>query len=212
MCHKIKALGTVVGAIAILAMAVGVASGRNFSLSNQTFRATFAEFRVVGVEISVTCRVTLEGSFHSRTIAKVREALIGAITAATAAHPCAGGEAFFFNGVEREPNTLPWHLQYDSFEGTLPSAISGVTLVLSRFRYLIQNFICAGAYGSETDRVFMRFHLVSGVLQEAMPISGRNSVTRVITLSGICPATTTLSGGGAYTALNSATRVTVTLI
>ncbi|MGN6189503.1 MAG: hypothetical protein ACTHOE_11425 [Conexibacter sp.] len=199
--------------MALLAATVGAASARNFSFSSQTERIAFAELKFTGGEITVSCRLTLEGSFHSRTTAKIREALVGAVTAVTGGHPCNGGEAFAFNGVERTPNTLPWHIQYDSFEGTLPSSISGITLILSRFRFLIQQpLICSASYGNETDKVFIRVNLASGVIQEGAPIAGRNTVTRVTTLSGICPATGTMTGGGAFTVLNSTNRVTVTLI
>ncbi|MGN6189500.1 MAG: hypothetical protein ACTHOE_11410 [Conexibacter sp.] len=198
----------------LLAAGVSTATARNFSLSSQTFRATFAELRFTAEGgISITCRVTMEGSYHSRTIAKVREALVGSVTAVSVAHPCNGGEGFAFNGVERTPNTLPWHLQYDSFEGTLPSSISGITQILSRFRFLIQvPFVCAASYGVETDRMFTKISMVGGVAQEVSPIAGRNTTTRSVTLSGICPNSGTMTGGGAITALNSTARITVTLI
>ncbi|MGN6189502.1 MAG: hypothetical protein ACTHOE_11420 [Conexibacter sp.] len=213
MCKWLQSIAAVVGAVAILAAALGAASARNFSFSNQTERVTFAELRFTSGEIATTCRVTLEGSFHSRTTAKVREALVGAVTAVTVAHPCQGGEGFAFNGIERTPNTLPWHIQYDSFEGTLPTAISSITLILSRFRYLIQvPFICAASYGSETDRLFNSIRLTGGVITEAAPVGGRNTVTRVTTLSGICPASGTMTGTGSPTVLNGTARITVTLI
>ncbi|MGN6189501.1 MAG: hypothetical protein ACTHOE_11415 [Conexibacter sp.] len=200
-------------ATVIFALSVQGTAARNFSFSSPTFRASFADFRFAFGEIALSCRLTLEGAYHSRTIAKVREALIGVVTAVTVAHPCQGGELFAFNGVERTPNTLPWHLQYESFEGTLPSNIGSITQILSRFRFLMQiPLICAASYGSETDRVFTRLNLFGGIATTIEPIAGRNVSTRVTTLSGICPATVGGTGPGNVTVLNGTARITVTLI
>jgi hypothetical protein len=203
-------------AAVLLAAAVGSASARSFEVNNQNIRITWASLEFNGSEFAepVRCRVTLEGSFHTRTIAKVREALIGAITRATVAHPCiTGGEGFALNGVERTPNTLPWHVQYDSFEGTLPR-ISAITVILSRSSFLINNGICAGRYGNETDRIFGRTSVgAGGELGTITPIVGRNSATLVTRLSGIfCPGNGQLTGTGNVTQLNSASRITVRLI
>jgi hypothetical protein len=69
-----------------------------------------------GLGQPLTCPVTLEGTFHSRTLSKVSGQLIGSVTETVADGPhCTNGSAT----VKRE--TLPWHLQFNSFAGTLPS-------------------------------------------------------------------------------------------
>lgn len=84
---------------------------------------------------TVRCQATLEGSFHSRTFSKVVNSLIGYITRAIAAHPCEGGESWFLNGTESiggrtVGNSLPWHIRYAEFTGTLPLITSiGIKLV-----------------------------------------------------------------------------------
>src|ERR1044071_3581859 len=109
------------GATLLMAFALGTASARSLSISNQNIRATFAnlELGVEGIN-TVTCRVTLEGSLHSRTIAKVRGALIGYLTRVST------------NNCNRPvtilTETLPWHVRYESFSGILPN----ITLIFIR--------------------------------------------------------------------------------
>jgi hypothetical protein len=81
---------------------------------------------------TIECHVTMEGSFHSRTISKVLEALIGYITRATVdSTNCTGGSARSLT------ETLPWHIRYGGFTGTLPT-ITSVNTRLIGFNYLIQ--------------------------------------------------------------------------
>jgi hypothetical protein len=69
--------------------------------------------------VTVSCPVTLEGTLHSRTISKISGLLIGYITRAIA------GEASCTGGTARAlAETLPWHVQYLSFAGTLPNITS----------------------------------------------------------------------------------------
>ena len=62
---------------------------------------------------TVECEVILNGTSHSNTIAKTANSLIGFITAGNV-NRCSRGSAT----ILRE--TLPWHVQYASFTGTLP--------------------------------------------------------------------------------------------
>jgi len=111
--------------LAALASSVTSASARNLSLSNQHIRITFST--VTFGAVTVRCRVTLEGSLHARTHAKVGGLLIGYITRGDIARQCTepfgvASLAWFLTlaeglGVE----TLPWHLRYQGFAGTLPN-------------------------------------------------------------------------------------------
>jgi hypothetical protein len=71
-------------------------------------------------EVLISCNVTMEGSLHSGTIAKVARSLIGYVARATVdARSCSeargmGGTFTFLSG------TLPWHITYTGFSGTLP--------------------------------------------------------------------------------------------
>jgi hypothetical protein len=114
-----KAALAVVGAVVLLGSLATAASARNLSVSNLRLRATFASAELSGLFGTTGCALTAEGSFHTRTIAKVVSRLVGYVTSASLG-PCRNGSATLLT------ETLPWHVQYGSFSGSLPN-ISGVT-------------------------------------------------------------------------------------
>lgn len=124
-----------VASTVVMALVVSSAPARSFSISNQQIRAVWSPmiFRdpLGGV---VECPVTLEGSLHSRTIAKVSYSLIGYITTARVGVPtdCVGGEATILN------ESLPWHVRYFGFDGTLPD-ITRIRILLSGGAFRIRN-------------------------------------------------------------------------
>jgi hypothetical protein len=132
--NRCKLLLATLGAATLICIATGTASARSFSISNQTWRAIFYPFleeeRREQIEISnesgttiYRCRLTLEGSFHSRSIAKVAETLIGYVNRA------ALGECGFLD-TRLLSETLPWHVRYRSFLGALPNIISLSTAIV----------------------------------------------------------------------------------
>jgi hypothetical protein len=125
MSHRSRLLLASFAAAALLALAAGTASARRFELTNQRFRVVWASFEFIVSEIMATirCPLTMEGSFHSKTFSKVSGQLVGYVTSAKVADPCEGGR------VSTLPETLPWHIRYASFRGTLPR-ITEVTLQL----------------------------------------------------------------------------------
>jgi hypothetical protein len=112
-----KTILAVVGAAALLAALVGVASAGRLSASANTVNSTWARISFRGGLGTVECEVIVNGTFHSRTITKTPLLLTGLITAANI-NRCARGGAT----VLRE--TLPWHVRYSSFTGTLPAIAS----------------------------------------------------------------------------------------
>jgi hypothetical protein len=117
MHRHIRLLLTGLAATAILAAAVGTASAQRFSVSNQQIRVVWRSLELSNsiTANTVRCAVTIEGSFHSRTIAKVRELLIGYLTKGNVQNnQCTGGRATILG------ETLPWHITYQRFRGTLP--------------------------------------------------------------------------------------------
>jgi hypothetical protein len=221
MRKTIKLTFTVFAAASLLALAVGQASAGRLSTSHQQFRTTWnsLEFsgEVIGIRLVIRCRVTLEGSFHTTTIAKVRGSLIGLITRATVAHPCEGGEGWALNGraEERGPTTLPWHLTYEEFRGTLPR-IETLAVLLARFGFLIQSGgSCSGSYGNATDNIIgdIARNTSTGALGTLTPRTGRNIASLVTRLGGLaCPGTGVLTGGGTVQQLANTSAITVTLI
>lgn len=127
-------------ATVVLAAAVTQASANRFEIPNweRGIRAAWSEFEFVIGQAIVRCPVTLEGSFHSQTFAKIARSLIGYITRASVNEAaCAGGAARALT------ETLPWHLQYRSFEGNLP-VITRVSfrLVGARFGAAMESRPC----------------------------------------------------------------------
>lgn len=102
------------------ALACSSASAIQLSLGEPTFRAVWTPARFVFAGVTVSCNVTLEGSFHSTTFAKVERSLIGFVTRATPGS-CSNGTMSVLTA------TLPWHVQYGGFTGTLPD-ISTVSM------------------------------------------------------------------------------------
>jgi len=169
-----------------LAVAVNEASGRRFSYTNSTLRATWSQmiFNAAGLG-GVSCPVTLEGSLHSRTLSKISGQLIGHITRATIAEAsCLGGT------LQRLAETLPWHWRYDSFTGTLPNIVTikqqivGVSL-----RVTISGIACL--YKSTAARPLFFSNFLTGSLILHITVSGSLPL-----FSGevVCPATLTPEG------------------
>ena len=211
-------------AAALLASAISTASARNLSVSEQSFRATWTsiEFSVTGA--TVRCRTTLEGSFHTRTIAKsAARPLIGAISRVVVGHACTIGEEWVDNGTEAEPlgtapESLPGHLTYESFAGRLPD-IAELNLLLSRFTFILEvrilGLTCIGRYGNATDNIILHAIREGGAGISALrPDATRNRFTLVEQLgpNAVCPGTATLAGTGTLVTLSTGSRLSVTLI
>jgi len=142
MRTRSKLLLTALTAAFVMAAAVGTASAGRFSSSEQRFKVTWSSLELSGFATNVRCAVTLEGSYHYRTFAKTPEALVGYVTGVTVRHPCTGGEAWAFNGTENLEgttlsNSLPWHIRYESFGGTLPN-ITEINQRLIGSRFLVK--------------------------------------------------------------------------
>lgn len=207
-----------------LAAAVGAASAGRLSTSNQFIRATWRSLEFVTGFGTIRCPVTLEGSLHSRTIAKVARALIGAITEASVNQAsCSGAAAnsrvITHNGVEdllgvAAPQTLPWHLTYESFAGTLPR-IEKLNLLLNRFRFStsIPTFGLCDYVRSEDSITFELFVNASGVITTIIPREGSNRVKRVRVNSGSCVEEISIRApNGELFLLNTTRGVTILLI
>ena len=98
--HHIAAITATTTLLALLATA---APARNLSTSNQNVRVTWQELDFATSVSTITCSLTLEGSFHYRTIVKRERTLIGYITQVAVLRPCRNGEAWAANGREAHP-------------------------------------------------------------------------------------------------------------
>jgi len=143
MQTRSKLLLAGLAAAMMLTFAVGSASANRLSTNAREFYVFWDEpgssgrLTFEGV-LETSCEVTLLGSFHSRTIVKRPGALIGSITHVDINNCEAGTEARILS--------LPWHVTYEAFTGTLPN-ITAVRILLLRAAFEIDfgsGVICLG--------------------------------------------------------------------
>jgi hypothetical protein len=201
-----KLLVTMLAAAAILAIGVGNASASRLSLSNSAFRVVFSEPVGEPPPHIVLCAATLEGSFHSRTIIKTVNSLIGFITrAAFKEETCRGGRM----RVLRE--TLPWHIQYEGFTGTLPrigsilAKVIGMAILTEFSAFPGSSCLIRTTAENPAHVIFPR--------EAGGAISFRWNEERFIPTTGLCPEPLFgLFGTTSLTLLGTSTPVTLTLI
>jgi hypothetical protein len=215
---------TAMAAATLLLGSLGAnASARSLSSHEQSVRVTWSSIEFAGGGATARCRLTLEGSFHTRTLAKVERSLVGAVSRAIVAHPCTNGEAWADNGTETEPlgtapNKLPFHITYQSFTGTLP-AIQAVNLLLSRVSFVIRvtvlGLTCQGRYGRAEDNIIgIAAREASGAITGLTPSTTVNRFSLVEQLgpNAVCPASGAFGGTANVSALSGGERITITLI
>jgi len=146
---------------------------------------------------TVECEVAVEGSFHSRTSAKTTGALAGYIINSNVVRCRRGGAT-----ILRE--TLPWHVQYESFSGTLPNITAINTRVIGaswRIREPTFGVTCL-TKSTTAEPETASYNLTAGVITS-------------ITVGGTirCGSFTgTLSGTSSRTEEAAGRAITVTLI
>lgn len=192
-----KSLVAIVGASALMAVFVGAAYAGRISTSSQTGRATFARVDFAGGFGTNECSLTIEGSFHSRTIVKSAGALIGYVTRAIIG-ACNRGSSTIL------AESLPWHVRYSSFAGTLPN-ITRLNLTATGMAFRIREptfgVQCLASGGTATGI----FNREAGGVLTSQEIGGESETD--------CGIPGTISGrSSSFTVLGAATRITVTLI
>jgi hypothetical protein len=140
---------TALVAALLLASAIGTASAGRLSINEQFIRTTWSNFEFANSLVTVRCPITLEGSFHSRTIPKsVALLLIGAVTKIQIKNESC-------TNAQVGASMLPWHITYEGFTGTLPS-ITAIFPLLQRVLWeLIRplGLVRTCRYGTATDRM-----------------------------------------------------------
>jgi hypothetical protein len=192
-------------ATVIFGAMAGSSAARTLSISNQNIRATWRELSFIGSGRTIICPVTLEGSLHSRTITKTVNSLIGYITRAVVGEPACR------NGTARVRNeTLPWHVRYLSFSGTLPNitAIS-VNVLRPGFDVTGEFFGFNVTCSYRTSNVRGTFSREAGGALTSVRVEG----TGLVPDQGFPCENGELSGTStSLTLLGATTRITVTLI
>jgi len=190
---RVKLLLAAAGTTVLLGALVSSASARNFSISNQSISAMWSSVHFEGPFGGITdCHLTLEGSFHSRTAAKVQGSLIGYITKATLGR-CEVGTATIHQ--ER----LPWHIRYSGFEGALPN-----------IRSLIIHIIGASFQGRTTEGITC--HFVTTAAQPGIGRTHRDTATHELTEAGIEGRIRTTECLGAEAILSTARSGAISLL
>jgi hypothetical protein len=203
----------------LMGLAVSSATANRLSVSNTKFRITWTGLRFFPDTESgrpdIVCPVTLEGSFHSATIRKTAGALIGAVTRGIvngAEPPCVGGHAT----IRQE--SLPWHVTYESFRGTLPN-ITSIELLLRRYSFVIELAALPGLQclysdqGAAEENLMGRLPVGAGGQVPTIAPEQNRHARRSPTSSVICPQFGKFEGTGQVFLLGSATtRISVTLI
>lgn len=222
MYSRSKLVLSCLAATLLMAAAVSSASASRLSISGISFRVAWDRTIAGATDLTfaatvgeaVTCPVTLEGTLHSSTITKTAGLLIGYVTRASIATNgsttgrCTGGNGTILAA------TLPWHVQYSSFGGTLPN-ITSLTLRLINASFQIAN-------GSECLARTTAAEPGVGIAEVANPTTTREILflrldeTRRITLRegafGCALANGVFRGNGAVTLLGSTARPLLRLI
>lgn len=193
----------------VLGCAASSASANKLSYSNQGFRIMWARltFSESGGGLPITCPVTLEGSFHSATLAKVISALVAHITRASIGS-CQEGHATILSA------SLPWDVSYQSFSGTLPS-ITGVRHALLGAAFQVEpaggtGIVCLATTGGRYPAAGDANREAGGNITSLSPDA---ELPIPIVGSPLCPPFGVFSGTGEVFALGSSTtRVRLTLI
>ncbi|HZV73421.1 MAG TPA: hypothetical protein VFF79_06875 [Conexibacter sp.] len=188
----------------VFLMAAHVAGASRLSASARLVRAVWPEesklsFSNTAGGIEIACAVTMEGSFHASTIAKTTGSLVGYITRAIQA-PI---ETCLKNNVTNVvvlTASLPWHVRYDSFTGTLPS-ITGIRFQTVGVAILVTSFGASCLYRSTAASP--AFGIANREAGGGISGLQADSASEIPLASGgfLCPASATHSG--------TATRVTV---
>lgn len=132
-----KALCAALAATCLLVIFAGNAGASRLSMSEGEFTISWAglEFRNNVAAPPLVCPVTMSGRFERRTFAKVSGTQIGVVEnvsvfrSGRTTEICRGGEITLLT------ETLPWHVTYGGFFGTLPRITDvRVNLVNTAFR------------------------------------------------------------------------------
>lgn len=211
-------IGPVVVAAA-LAASVTTAGANRLSISSQMTKIVWTSLSFNGGGTTVSCPVTIEGSFHGPTISKVAGSLIGFITRAKVGRPCTGGTGWVYNGSESNEvlggtlaSSLPWHISYEAFSGTLPS-IAEIHILLRSWRWLLRVTVLGITelcnYTATLEHpIWIWIRIGRGGLEESAKLAEEKTIPSES--GGACP-TDDLSGTGTDTNGTGGT-ITLTLI
>lgn len=179
-----KVVVAVVGITMLLGVLASSASAGRLSSTEQRIRAAWRTMNFRVGFGTIECEVTLDVTFHARTITKTTFALIGYITSATV-RSCSRG------GMTILTETLPWHVEYSGFVGTLPNILDIDTSVVGASLRLRESSVGATclARSSAAAPVALSLFREAGGFSTVALISGTilclGAISGFATVSGI---------------------------
>lgn len=195
-------------ASAVLLAAVGTASGNRLSFTNKGIRMVWTEMAFVGEGgaggFTIRCPVTMEGSFHSGVFYKVPDQLIGHITRAVIG-TCERGRVVFLG------ETLPWHIKYESYRGTLPG-ITAVGLNNFQMSWLVEPAFGLSCLYRATNEQPASGDLSIGLEGEINGYDWRAGARIPLVGGVLCPSVSWMTGRATVTLLGNTQRVRIRLI
>jgi hypothetical protein len=228
MRYRTKLLLTALITALMLLAATTMAHARRFELSNQRFRAVWNPETSPGSQritfelpgFNIACRATIEGSFHSRTLSKVCGQLVGYVTSAAITRPCEVGEGWVQNGSEQllngaRPTSLPWHIRYDRFTGTLPR-IERIRLQFINVGLLVRVFVFPVNNGcliltSAMNPVFAFVEIEAGGTVTGLRADEAPAIQTTTILENFCPEGH-LVGRANVTLQGTTTKIAIRLV
>ncbi len=193
-----RALLVAVGVAAVLAIAVGPAAAVNLEFFTPEIRSVFERITFEAGGLRIECRMTVTGSFHRRTFAKVLNGLYGFVSNVTT-ESCASGSA--------TAGGLPWHQRYNGFAGTLPN-IEQVIMNWSAARWTVREFPGVGACTFAGEMAMIYVPERNGTLLG--PATNR-SLPKEVGASIFCPERLFIRGSGPVSSPGG-TNIRITLI
>ena len=153
--------------------------------------------------------MTLEGSFHSRTLVKSVGSLTGLITRIVFNAPaCTNGRGTLLS------ETLPWHLTYQGFTGTLPSiGTIRFSIIRAAFQIETEGNVCLAVTTPEEPATAIANLGVGSVVTSLTADETRRIRLRNGTGGFFCGlGSVGFRNTGTVTVLGTTTRVSITLI
>jgi hypothetical protein len=140
MRNRSKSILIALAATMLLLLAASGASARNFTTTERDFTIIWDAALegsktnlswIASSGATITCKVTLGGSFLANTIAKRTGLIIAEITSASLAECTPEGATIL-------AESLPWQVYYRGFTGTLPNNIQGIILNIARWSFRVR--------------------------------------------------------------------------
>jgi hypothetical protein len=194
-----------------LALAIGTADARRLAFSENHFLSHFRAITFASGEISLVCALSIEGSFHERTLEKIVRSLIGYISEARIKRPCSGGEMWVLTTQEGRTESLPWHILYERFIGALPS-ITGIEITLDNIAWLLTVLGANCLYRASTTSPLRGItNREAGGRATGLRLNEASSIPKAEG-SFLCPSTIVFRGAGIIGTQVGYREITVTLV